>query len=86
MLALAVWGVSAFDENNDNEEAQSKATELIAAFETAGIRAPSHQFVVDALGDDGGLVCDDPCGARSSRSTSRTYPRAGPKLVSARSS
>jgi hypothetical protein len=37
--------------------ASSKAQELIAAFERAGLTAPSEDQIVGTFGEDGGAVC-----------------------------
>jgi Tfp pilus assembly protein FimT len=37
--------------------ASAKAQELTAAFELAGLNAPSEQQIVGTLGEDGGVVC-----------------------------
>ena len=44
--------------DRQNEEADAKAAELIAAFEQAGLRAPDQDQIARTLGDDGGAVCE----------------------------
>ncbi len=44
--------------DRQNDEANAKAQELIAAFEGAGLRAPDQDQIARTLGDDGGQVCD----------------------------
>ena len=44
--------------DRQNAEADAKATELIAAYEEAGLRAPDQDQIARTLGDDGGQVCD----------------------------
>ncbi|MFL6141425.1 MAG: hypothetical protein ACJ72N_06085 [Labedaea sp.] len=60
LIVLMVFGMIAFALPTDNEEARSKATELISAFEQAGLPAPSADFVVGTFGTDGGAVCEHP--------------------------
>ena len=49
--------LAAFEPQQDTAEARSKAAELAAAFEQAGLGAPSEDLIVRTLGDDGGSVC-----------------------------
>jgi hypothetical protein len=44
--------------DRQNEEANAKAAELIAAYEQAGLRAPDQDEIARVLGDDGGQVCE----------------------------
>jgi hypothetical protein len=44
--------------DRQNDEADAKAAELIAAFEGAGLTAPDQDQIARTLGDDGGQVCD----------------------------
>jgi hypothetical protein len=44
--------------DRQNEEADAKATQLIDAFEQAGLRAPDKDQIARTLGDDGGQVCE----------------------------
>ena len=47
-----------WSDDRQNAEADAKATELIAAYEAAGLRAPDQDEIARRLGDDGGQVCD----------------------------
>jgi hypothetical protein len=53
IVMLAAWN---YDRQND--EANAKAAELIAAYEEAGLRAPDQDEIARVLGDDGGQVCE----------------------------
>jgi hypothetical protein len=44
--------------DRQNEAADAKAAELIAAYEEAGLRAPDQDQIARTLGDDGGAVCE----------------------------
>ena len=44
--------------DRQNDEADAKAQELIAAFEGAGLTAPDQDQIARTLGDDGGQVCE----------------------------
>jgi hypothetical protein len=44
--------------DRQNDEADAKAQELIAAYEEAGLRAPDQDQIARTLGDDGGQVCE----------------------------
>jgi hypothetical protein len=44
--------------DRQNEEADAKAAELIAAYEQAGLRAADQDQIARTLGDDGGAVCE----------------------------
>jgi hypothetical protein len=44
--------------DRQNDEANAKAQELIAAYEEAGLRAPDQDQIARTLGDDGGQVCE----------------------------
>jgi hypothetical protein len=48
----------AWNYDRQNEEADAKAQELIAAFEAADLRAPDPDQIARTLGDDGGQVCE----------------------------
>jgi hypothetical protein len=53
IVMLVGWN---YDRQND--EADAKAQELIAAFEEAGLRSPDVDQVARVLGDDGGQACE----------------------------
>ena len=65
LVVLMVFGMFAFALPTVNDEARSKATQLISAFEQAGLPTPSEDFVVGTFGTDGGAVCEDPGAALS---------------------
>ncbi len=44
--------------DRQNDEADAKAAELIAAYEEAGLTAPDQDQIARTLGDDGGQVCE----------------------------
>jgi hypothetical protein len=53
IVMLVAWN---YDRQND--EADAKAQELIAAYEAAGLTAPDQDQIARVLGDDGGQVCE----------------------------
>jgi hypothetical protein len=53
IVMLVAWN---YDRQND--EANAKAQELIAAYEEAGLPTPDQDQVARVLGDDGGQVCE----------------------------
>ncbi|MGH2990414.1 MAG: hypothetical protein ACRDMA_11225 [Solirubrobacterales bacterium] len=55
---LLVVMLVAWNYDRQNEEADAKAQELIAAYEAAGLRAPDPDQIARTLGDDGGQVCE----------------------------
>lgn len=55
---LLIVMLVAWNYDRQNEEANAKADELIAAYESAGLRAPDRDQIARTLGDDGGQVCD----------------------------
>jgi hypothetical protein len=60
LLVLLVIGLLSYGVS-ENRQADAKADELIAALERAGLPTPeSRDTIVNALGDDGGAVCEDP--------------------------
>jgi hypothetical protein len=64
LVALAIFGLIAYDAKQDDQEAQAKAQELTQRLEEAGLTAPADQdMIVATLGNDGGPVCDDPANA-----------------------
>ncbi len=64
LLALVVVGLITYSYQKSNERAEAKATELTAGLEKLGLPAPANtDTIVRVLGDDGGVVCDDPGGA-----------------------
>jgi hypothetical protein len=55
---LLIVMLVAWNYDRQNEEADAKAQELIAAYEAAGLRAPDPDQIARVLGDDGGAVCE----------------------------
>jgi hypothetical protein len=60
LLVLGIVALIAFNANNQTQAAEQKADQLIATLGQAGLRASPKDQVVRVLGDDGGVVCDDP--------------------------
>jgi hypothetical protein len=61
IVALAVVGLITYGFAQHNEEAEAKAQQLTEELEQAGIRVPASQdTIVNALGTDGGPICEDP--------------------------
>jgi hypothetical protein len=60
LVGLAIWGGFVFHQNAVNSEAKSKASQLKTRLENAGLPAPDSQVIADALGTNGGQVCQDP--------------------------
>lgn len=60
LIILGIWAVLAFSTGRENQQAEEKADELIAALGEAGARTPERDQIVRVLGDDGGAVCADP--------------------------
>jgi hypothetical protein len=55
---LLIVMLVAWNYDRQNEEADAKAQELIAAFEEAGLPTPDQDQIARTLGDDGGQVCE----------------------------
>jgi hypothetical protein len=55
---LLIVMLVAWNYDRQNEEANAKAQELIAAYEAAGLTAPDQDQIARVLGDDGGQVCE----------------------------
>jgi hypothetical protein len=55
---LLIVMLVAWEYDRQNEEADAKAQELVAAFEAAGLPAPDPDQIARTLGDDGGHVCE----------------------------
>ena len=61
LLVLLVVGLIVYDQAKDNADAQAKATQLEQKFRAAGLPVPAEtDQIVNALGTDGGAVCDNP--------------------------
>jgi hypothetical protein len=65
LVALVVGGLIAFRSAKQNQDAQDKADQLIAALQDAGARTPDKDQIVRVLGDDGGATCSNPNDALS---------------------
>jgi hypothetical protein len=56
---LLIVMLVAWNYDRQNEEANQKALELIAAYEAAGLQPPERPaMVARVLGDDGGAICE----------------------------
>ena len=55
---LLIVMLVAWNYDRQNEEADAKAQELIAAYEEAGLPTPDQDQIARVLGDDGGQVCE----------------------------
>jgi Tfp pilus assembly protein FimT len=62
LAVLLVIALVSFRSGKSSQQADQKATQLIAALTAAGAHAPSKDAIVRVLGDDGGSLCDDPAG------------------------
>lgn len=60
LVALGIWAVLAFSSGRQNQQAEDKADELIAALGESGLGSPEKDDIVRVLGDDGGSTCADP--------------------------
>ncbi|MEI5583577.1 MULTISPECIES: hypothetical protein [unclassified Agromyces] len=66
LVVLAVIAVITFFSARETAQAQDKADELIVSLEDAGVDAAlSAEQIARVLGDDGGVVCEDPNSALS---------------------
>lgn len=64
LVALAIFGLIAYDAAQDDQEAQEKAQQLTQKLEQAGLTPPADiDIIVATLGNDGGAVCDNPANA-----------------------
>jgi hypothetical protein len=55
---LLIVMLVAWNYDRQNEEANAKAQQLIAAYEEAGLPTPDQDQIARTLGDDGGAVCE----------------------------
>jgi hypothetical protein len=55
---LLIVMLVAWDYDRQNDEADAKAQELIAAYEAAGLTAPDQDQIARVLGADGWQVCE----------------------------
>ena len=61
LIVLCIIGLVTYSEEKETQQAQAKAQELTQKLEAAGLRTPEDPKVfVRTLGDDGGVVCDNP--------------------------
>ncbi|MFB7721216.1 MULTISPECIES: hypothetical protein [unclassified Nocardia] len=60
LVAIAVAGVIIFREDRDSDIALRRAQVLQSRLLSAGLAAPDPRVIADSLGEDGGLVCQDP--------------------------
>ena len=64
VAALAIAGVFAYKQGEDNQLAQTRADQVAASFARHGLTVPvDHKTLIAVLGDNGGPVCDHPTGA-----------------------
>lgn len=63
LVVFALIGLLTFSEIHENAQADAKAEQLHSNLLAAGLPAPEPKLIADALGDDGGLVCQDPSSA-----------------------
>jgi hypothetical protein len=61
IVVLAVIGLITYGYAQHNQAAAAKAQQLTDELQKAGLRAPaSQETIVNALGTDGGPICEDP--------------------------
>ncbi len=60
LVVFALIGLLTFSELRENTQATAKAEQLHNNLLAAGLPAPEPNVIADALGDDGGSVCQDP--------------------------
>jgi hypothetical protein len=60
VLLLVGVALIAYNTRKSNAQAEQKADQYIAELAAAGLRTPSKERVVQALGDDGGATCANP--------------------------
>ena len=60
LVILLVLGLVTFHQARTSSQANAKADQLAAALEAAGYPVPDHEVIVQTLGNDGGLLCEDP--------------------------
>ena len=66
VIGLAIGGVFAYKQGQNNQVAQSKANQVTALFARHGLTVPvDHKTLIVVLGDNGGSVCADPNSALS---------------------
>ncbi|MFD4356121.1 hypothetical protein ACFWPX_26470 [Nocardia sp. NPDC058518] len=60
LVVFALIGLFTFTEIRENTQASAKAEQLHNNLLAAGLPAPETDVIANALGDDGGSVCQDP--------------------------
>ncbi|MGV9482876.1 hypothetical protein [Gordonia aichiensis] len=60
LVVFALIGLLTFSEIRESTQATTKAEQLHNDLVAAGLPAPEPQVIADALGEDGGSVCQDP--------------------------
>lgn len=60
LVALAVGGAIVFHRDHNTDVALRRAEVLQTRLADAGFSAPDPQVIADTMGEDGGLVCQDP--------------------------
>ncbi|MFD5176280.1 hypothetical protein ACFWM1_10755 [Nocardia sp. NPDC058379] len=60
LVVFALIGLLTFSEIRESTQATTKAEQLHSDLVAAGLPAPEPQVIADALGEDGGSVCQDP--------------------------
>ncbi|MEV0061488.1 hypothetical protein [Nocardia sp. NPDC050718] len=60
LVVFALIGLLTFSEIRESTQATTKAEQLHNNLVAAGLPAPEPQVIADALGEDGGSVCQDP--------------------------
>ncbi|EME24124.1 hypothetical protein [Rhodococcus triatomae] len=58
-VGLAVWGLVAYQHNEDDDLAREKAIELAMMFSASGFASPDIDATARVLGTDGGAACVD---------------------------
>lgn len=80
LVVFALIGLLTFSEIRENTQATAKAEQLHSNLLAAGLPAPEPEVIADALGDDGGSVCQDPSSPliKANYQASITNGAAGP--------
>ncbi|KQY33476.1 MULTISPECIES: hypothetical protein [Nocardia] len=80
LVVFALTGLFTFSAIRENTQATAKAEQLHDNLVAAGLPAPEAKVIADALGDDGGAVCQDPTSPmiKANYQASITNGAAGP--------
>ncbi|WP_336086511.1 hypothetical protein [Nocardia sp. SSK8] len=80
LVVFALIGLFTFSEIRESTQATAKAEQLHDELLAAGLPAPETRVIADALGEDGGSVCQDPSSPliRAKYQASITNGAAGP--------